>query len=86
MTHTLRTTAGTIEAEWFITLDEAPIAGHPTPKYCLMEGDPDTACGFHRAEGRTIKALVAQVPPGVKVYRVYLARTEGKEGKRLLKR
>ena len=72
---------------YFIVLDEAPVRGSPTPKYDLMFGDIKTAFGIHvrgkynnNVYGRTIKGLLYYVPKGEKVYRVYLHRTDGKNG------
>lgn len=42
--------------------------------------------GYKVAEGRSIKSLLAKVPKGEKVYRIYLQRTDGKEGSKELKR
>ena len=68
---------------YFIVLDEAPIR-KSRPKYDLMHGDPDTASGFFRASATTMKALLRHVPVGETVYRVYLARTDGKTGKKVI--
>ncbi len=72
--------------DYFIVMDEAPIKGSPVPKYDLMFGDPDEATGTLQASASTIQALVFKVPDGCPVYRVYLRRTDGKEGKKLLPR
>lgn len=70
----------------FIVLDEAPIKGSPTPKYQLLYGDPSEAVGGDRGYATTISALLRRVPVGEKVWRVFLQRTDGKTGGRLLKR
>lgn len=69
---------------YFIVLDEAPIKGHPTPKYVLCFGNPDTTIGTHKAEHRTIKELVRKAGKGEEVWRVYMNRTDGYTGKKLL--
>jgi hypothetical protein len=76
---------------YFIVLDEAPIKKHPTPKYTLHFGNINTAVGVNvrdrhnnDAESRTITALLYLVPKTDKVYRVYLWRTDGKTGYKLI--
>jgi hypothetical protein len=76
---------------YYIVLDEAPIKGHPTPKYDLMFGDIEKTTGYrvrdkfnNDASSRTIKTLLYLVPKSEKVYRVYLRRTDGKTGHKLL--
>lgn len=71
--------------DYFVVLDEAPIKGSPTPKYDLMFGNPDDAVGTHQASGKTIKELLRKVPAGCPVFRTYLRRTDGKEGKKLIR-
>lgn len=82
---TIQTTIGPMRGDYFIVLDEAPVKGSPTPKYDLMQGDPDDATGFHRASGRTIRGLLAKVPAGEPAYRVYLSRTDGKTGSKRIR-
>jgi hypothetical protein len=77
---------------YFIVLDEAPIKGSPTPKYELMFGNIKTAVGFHVTDrrnndiyGKTMKELLHHVPKGFDVYRVYIHRTDGKTGYKLIR-
>ena len=56
------------------------------PAWCLLVGDTDTACGLPIAYPmKTQKACVDAAPAGVPVWRVYLKRTDGKTGKRLIR-
>jgi hypothetical protein len=78
--------------QYFIILDEAPIKRHPTPVYRLMHGNIKTAVGYsvmnrHNEPVRatTIKSLLASVPKNESVYRVYLHRTDGKTGYKLIR-
>jgi hypothetical protein len=72
-------------SDYFVVLDEAPIKGHPTPKYELCCGDVETTICQVIAKRTTIKELVRLAPSGVPVYRRYLMRTDGKDGKKLIR-
>jgi hypothetical protein len=69
-----------MKEHYFIVLDAAPST------YQLCRGTTSDAIGVTLAEGRTIKSLVAQVQPQHDVYRVYLARTDGKTGAKLIRK
>ena len=70
---------------YFIIMDEAPIR-QSRPAYQLCYGTIETATGYTIAAHHTIKALVAKVKPIEDVYRVYLQRTEGREGSKLIRK
>jgi hypothetical protein len=70
---------------YYIVLDEAPIKHHSTPLYSLMQGNIKTAVGFQLAQAHTIKELVRRVPKSETVYRVYLHRTDGKTGLKIIR-
>lgn len=74
-----------MQQHYFIVLDSVRHNGN-SPKYDLCFGNPDDAIGVDRGSARTVKALVRKVPAGEKVYRVYLQRTDGREGKKELVR
>jgi hypothetical protein len=81
-----------MSGDFFIVLDEAPIKRHPTPVYRLMYGNIKTAVGYsvtnrhnEPARATTIKKLLAIVPETKNVYRVYLHRTDGKTGYKLIR-
>lgn len=72
---------------YFVVLDKAPTRGAPVGEYALMFGDPETAIGVQRAAGPTIYKLLDQhVPKDEPVYRVFLQRTDGHGGVKLIKR
>jgi hypothetical protein len=50
-----------------------------------MQGNIKTAVGFQLAQAHTIKELVRRVPKSETVYRVYLHRTDGKTGLKIIR-
>lgn len=71
---------------YFIILDKAPVKGETLAWYQCYFGNAYAALGTLQCQGRTIRGLLEQIPAGEAVYRVFLKRTDGKTGKKLLRK